>query len=222
MAARQSSDLARAHEAMAQLAQAYWFPLYSFVRRQGNSPEDAEDLTQEFIARLLERHFLDQVDPGRGRFRWFLMACMRHFLSNEYDRRKAQKRGGRKVVSFDAMTAEARYRAEPATSLTPEKLFDRSWALELLGRALERLKDQYIRSGHLEVYEALKHTLQGDSNAPTYATIGRRLEMNPVAVKVAACRLRTRYRELLRDELAQTVCSEADLDSELNDLLQSL
>lgn len=210
-------------EAMSSLAQTYWFPLYGFIRREGYSAQDAEDLTQEFITKLIEKQYLADVDPTKGRFRSFLLASLRHFLSNQRDRDLAAKRGGRhRFIALDQLDAEARYQLEPATDLTPERLFDRRWALALLDQVLNRLGDDYARTGRADVYETLKPVLQADPDAPTYAQLGKRLAMSETAIKVAVHRLRARYRQILRDEVAQTVAADADLDAELSDLLNCL
>ncbi len=210
-------------DALSSLAQTYWYPLYSFIRHQGCPAQDAEDLTQEFIAKLIEKQYLADVDPAKGRFRSFLLASLRHFLSNQRDHDRAAKRGGHnKLIALDQLDAEARYRLEPSTEMTPERLFDRRWALALLDRVLQRLRDDYVRSGRAKVYEALKPVLQADPDVPTYAKLGKQLAMSETAIKVAVHRLRTRYRQLLRDEVAQTVAADADLDAELNDLLNCL
>jgi RNA polymerase sigma factor (sigma-70 family) len=210
-------------DAMSSLAHTYWFPLYGFVRRQGYSAQDAEDLTQEFIARLIEKQDLADIDPAKGRFRSFLLASLRHFLSNQRDRERAIKRGGdRNLIALDQMDAEARYQLEPATDVTPERLFDRRWALALLDQVFRRLRDDYARTGRTGVYDALKPVLLADPDVPTYAILGQQLAMSETAIKVAVHRLRTRFRQLLREEVAQTVAADADLDAELNDLLNCL
>lgn len=210
-------------DAVASLASAYWFPLYSFIRRQGYSAEDAEDLTQEFITRIIEKQDLASVDPSKGRFRSFLLVSLRHFLSNQRDRQRAAKRGGgHKVIALDGLDAEARYQLEPATNLTPQRLFDRHWALALLENVLKRLRDDYARTGRAQVYDALKPVLLCDPDAPTYAKLGKQLAMSETAIKVAVHRLRGRFGQLLRDEVAQTVAEDADLDAEMHDLLNCL
>jgi RNA polymerase sigma factor (sigma-70 family) len=160
----------QAGAALAALCRAYWYPLYAYIRRQVRTAEQAEDLTQEFFARLLEKDFLRSVDPSRGRFRAFLLACCKHFLANERDRAGAAKRGGRcSVLSLDFASAADRYRREPADTLTPEKLFERRWALTLLDQALERLGQEFARSGKGEVFEGLKGTLVGGPDAASFA-----------------------------------------------------
>jgi RNA polymerase sigma-70 factor (ECF subfamily) len=209
--------------ALAELCQSYWYPLYAFVRQQGHSADDAQDFTQGFFARLLEKNYLDDVDRQRGRFRSFLLVALKHFISNERDRARAQKRGGgASTVDWDAADAEARYRAEPATNLTPEKLFDRQWALSVLDRTLARLEADYRAAGKIAIFEVLKPSLAGDGELKSHAELGERLAMSPGAVKVAVHRLRRRYRDLLRSEIAQTVADTDDVEAELRDLLAAL
>ncbi len=205
--------------ALAALCAAYWYPLYAHVRRQGHPADRAQDLTQEFFARLLEKDFLKGVDRGRGRFRSFLLACLRHFLSNEYDREAAQKRGGgRTLLPIDPEAAEARYRRESAAAGSPEKLFERRWAVALLDQALARLRQEFTEGGRGPLFDALKVFLTGDRPPTTHEQVATRLGMTAEAVKVAAHRLRRRYRELLREEIARTVDDPADVDGEIRDL----
>ncbi len=220
VAARGDSSAARA--ALAELCRLYWYPLYAFVRRRGHAHDEAQDLTQEFFTRLLERDDLAAVDPARGRFRAFLLAACRHFLSNEHDRATALKRGGgRQLLSLDFGDADRRYAAEPGHEQTPERLFERRWALTLLDRVVQRLREHYETAGQLPLFEALKGSLTGaagDSHAEAAAALG----MTPGAVKVAAHRLRQRYRDLLRDEIAQTVEDPAAVDDEIRALFSAL
>ena len=208
--------------ALATLCENYWFPLYAFVRRAGYSAEDAQDLTQEFFARLLAKNYLAVADPQRGRFRSFLLGAMKHFLSDEWDRAHAQKRGGsRTVVSLDSLDAETRYRLEPASDLTPEKLFEKQWALALLEQVLSRLQAELVSEGKSALFEALKDTLTGVRSL-TYAAIGAELGMSVGAVKVAAHRMRRRYRALLREEIAQTLASADEISAEIRYLRSCL
>ena len=166
----------------------YWFPLYAFVRRAGYSAEDAQDLTQEFFARLLAQRFLTKADRRKGKFRSFLLAALKHFLADQWDRAHAQKRGGgQTVISFDSLDAETRYRLEPAQGLTPEKMFEKQWALSLLEHVLSRLHAEMVADGKSALFEALKDTLTGVRSI-TYAAIGAELGMTEGAVKVAAHR----------------------------------
>jgi len=210
-----------AGDALASLCQVYWYPLYAFVRRQGHSAHDAQDLTQEFFARLLEKEWLAGVAQERGRFRSWLLASMKHFLAKEWTRSQTIKRGGRtKIVSFDEATAEMLYSQEPADLATPEKLYDRRWALTLLDRARQRLREECTFAGKLAHFIALEGTLTGE-NAP-YSEIAVRLGTTEGAVKVAIHRFRARFRELLRAELAETVEGEGEIDAELRELLAVL
>ena len=212
----------RVDRALATLCENYWFPLYAFVRRAGHSAEDAQDLTQEFFARLLAKNYLAVADPPEGRFRSFLLAAMKHFLSDEWDRAHAQKRGGsRTVISLDSLDAETRYRLEPASDLTPEKMFEKQWALALLEHVLSRLHAELADEGKSALFEALKDTLTG-ARSLTYAAIGAELGMSEGAVKVAAHRMRRRYRALLREEIAQTLASSDEIAEEIRYLLSCL
>jgi RNA polymerase sigma-70 factor (ECF subfamily) len=217
------ADTAHARQALDDLCRVYWPPLYGFVRRRGHSPQDAQDLTQEFFARLLAGRGLGRVDPAKGRFRSFLLASMQHFLANQWDRAHALKRGGGVApVSIDATTAEASYAREPADTLTPERLFERRWALALLDDVLGRLQRDYAAGGKRALFDELKGTLSGEQPASTYAAIGVRLRLSEGAVKVAAHRLRARYRERLRAEVARTVATPGEVDDELRFLLAAL
>jgi RNA polymerase sigma-70 factor (ECF subfamily) len=213
-------DGSGAERALADLCEGYWYPLYAFVRRQGHAPHDAQDLTQEFFARLIGKGWLADVGRERGKFRSFLLTAMKHFLANEWDRAHAQKRGGGAVVSFDALTAEQRYAAEPADLASAEKLFDRCWALQLLDRVLARLRGEFEAQGKVRVFEELKATILGD--AAPLVEIAARLGASESAVKAAAHRLRHRYRELLRAEIAETVPLAAEIDDELTHLFAAL
>jgi RNA polymerase sigma factor (sigma-70 family) len=210
-----------AHQALGSLCQVYWYPLYAFVRRQGRTPHDAQDLTQEFFARLIEKEWLGDVHRERGRFRAFLLAAMKHFLANEWDKDRAQKRGGgAQIISIDDDTAEARYLHEPIDTATAEKLYDRRWALTLLDQVLARLRGEMEGSGKLKQFEALKGCLAGEKHP--YAELGASLGMTEGAVKVAVHRLRERYRNLIRAEIAQTVEDPKELEDELRHLFAAL
>ena len=214
-------DSTGAQASLAKLCAAYWYPLYAFVRRQGHAPHDAQDLTQEFFARLLEKSWLDAVDRERGRFRSWLLASMQHFLANEWDRAHAQKRGGGVPdVSFDALTAEQRYALEPVDTASPEKLYDRCWALALLDRAFAWLRAEFDTPEKARLFDELKVAII-DGAAPC-AEIAARLGLSETAVKSAAHRLRLRYREVLRAEIADTVPLSADIDDELGRLFAAL
>lgn len=212
-----------ARAALEKLCRTYWPPLYAFVRRSGHAPADAQDLTQGFFLQLLQRDFLDGVDPAKGRFRSFLLAALQHHLSNERDRARAQKRGGGIAsVSIDAQDAEGRYRLEPADPMTPEKLYERRWALTVLDQALGRLQAEYAASGRRAIFEKLKGELTSAAERPPHAEIGRELGLTPGAVKVAAHRLRQRFGETLRAEIAETVARPEDIEGEIQHLFQAL
>jgi RNA polymerase sigma factor (sigma-70 family) len=209
--------------ALEELARVYWFPLYAYVRRQGQSPQAAEDLTQEFFARLIEKHSLRHVDRSKGKFRSFLLASLKHFLLNEYDKARAKKRGGRKkVLALDAVNAEARYSIEPVDHMTPERVFEQRWAWAVLDQVLLRLREQYDARGQGALFEALKGALMQRPAAGQYAEAARELGMAQGAVVVAAHRLRGRYRKLLRAEIAQTVADPELIDEEVKYLLGCL
>jgi RNA polymerase sigma factor (sigma-70 family) len=209
--------------ALATLCEAYWYPLYAFVRRQGHAAHEAEDLTQEFFARILEKQYLDGVGPEKGRFRTFLLVCLRRFLANEWDRKRALKRGGgRAPLSIDFADADARYRLEPAHELTAERLFERRWALTLLEQVLASLAEEMRLSGKGELFDALKVYLAASSSAPPHIEMGKKLNMTEGAVKVAVHRLRGRYRRLLREEIAKTVGEEGDVEEEIGRLFAAL
>jgi RNA polymerase sigma factor (sigma-70 family) len=214
------SDSTAAREALAQLCQTYWYPLYAYVRRRGNSPEDAEDLTQGFFARLLELGSLAEVSREKGRFRSFLLASLNHYLSDAWDRARAQKRGHGRVISLDARQAEERLSREPADTLTPEKLFERKWAMAVLEAVVRRLQRDYESAGKEPLFLALRFSITGEAEEP-YAKLSAELGMSEPALRVAAHRLRQRYRQVLRDEIAQTVTTEAEVDGEIQHLFQA-
>jgi RNA polymerase sigma-70 factor (ECF subfamily) len=215
----------QAREALALLCAAYWYPIYAYIRRRGYPQEDAEDLTQGFFARVLEKAYLRDFHRERGRFRSFLLGALTHFIANERDWARAAKRGGASIaVPLDAVlrTAEARYGLEPRDDLSPEKLFERQWALALLDRVHERLQSDADARGKREQFERLKSYLIGDDRDQGYRAAARDLNTSEGAVKVAVHRLRARFRELLRDEIAQTVDDPADIGSELRDLMAAI
>jgi RNA polymerase sigma-70 factor (ECF subfamily) len=216
-------DSTRAAAALEHLCGTYWYPLYAFVRRQGRSPEDAQDLTQAFFARLIAKRDLAGVDRAKGRFRSFLLAALKHFLANEWDKARALKRGGGvHVTSLDVGDAETRYLREPADPETPERVFERRWALTLLDEVLHGLRAEYQARGQGTLFEELKGTLAGGGGAEGHAAAARRLGMNEGAVKVAAHRLRRRYRDRLRAEIATTVDAPSEIDDELRHLFAVL
>lgn len=212
-------DPDRSREACAILCAAYWYPLYAFVRRSGYGPADAEDLTQAFFVRFLERNDFAAADRDRGKFRSFLLAAMKHFLSNERDRNQAQKRGGgRQPLPFDIASGESRYQLEPSHELTAEKLFQQQWAVALLDRVLAMLRQQYADAGKEPLYDSLKTCLTTDRHEAGYGERAAELGMTEGAVKVAVHRLRQRYRELLRSVIADTVASPDEVEAEIRDL----
>ena len=213
-------DTTRARDALAHLCQTYWHPLYAYVRRRGYSPEDAQDLTQGFFAQLLERNAVATVSPGKGRFRSFLLASMNHFLSDAWDKARAQKRGGGKVISLDTQHAETWLREQPSHSLTPERAFELRWALTLLEQVYRQLEEEHRQQGKAELFDVLRTTLAGPGNSAPYSELGGRLGLNEGAVKVAVHRLRQRYRALLREAILETVASEAEVEEELRYLLR--
>jgi RNA polymerase sigma factor (sigma-70 family) len=210
-----------ARQALAELCGLYWYPVYAFVRRQGNSADDAGDLTQEFFARLIERAGIAAADPAKGRFRSYLLGACRHFLANERDRAATKKRGGDRIVeSLNLTDAERRYAAEPADDHTPEQIFERRWALTLLDAVLTGLRAEYATAGQEMLFDRLKSSLTGD--ATPYADLAAELGITEGAVKVAAHRLRRRYRDRLRAAIAETVASPDDVEEEIRDLFAAL
>jgi RNA polymerase sigma-70 factor (ECF subfamily) len=221
--AAQGRSVPQAREALAVLCRTYWYPLYVFIRRRGHGAEAAQDLTQEFFARLLEKDFLDGVEQAKGKFRTYLLACCRHFLANERDRAQAQKCGaGRQLLSLDFAAAEKRYRLEPAHIDTPEKLFERRWALLLLDTVLARLRDEMVQGRKQELFEALKGFLTGEDRATPYRQAAAQLGMTEGAIKVAVHRLRQRYRELLEEEIGRTLNEPELVAEEIRNLFAAL
>jgi DNA-directed RNA polymerase specialized sigma24 family protein len=207
-------DSPQAASALEQLCRTYWYPLYAFVRRRGYSPEDAQDLTQGFLASLLSTHALGTVHPAKGRFRSFLLAALNHFLANEWDKAQALKRGGGQApISLDA--AEERYRAEPSEGLSPDRIFERQWALTLLAQVASRLREDYETAGKGPLFEALQVYLSGEKGLPPYRETADQLGLGLDALKKAVERLRRRYGELLREEIAHTVSDPAEVDEEI-------
>lgn len=217
------SDTTQARAALEKLCQTYWYPLYAYVRRQGHLPEDAQDLTQAFFAKLIAKHYLGDVDRTKGKFRSFLLAALKHFLANEWDKFRAQKRGGsHTVIALDAQTAESRYHLEPVDAMSADKIYERRWALTLLDEVLKRLREEYVADGKAALFDQLKETLTGERGSIPYAEIGQRLGMGEGAVKVAVHRLRQHYREQLRTEIAETVASPGEVEEELRHLFSVL
>jgi len=211
----------QASAALEELCRTYWFPLYVYVRRQGHAPQDAEDLTQEFFARLLRLHSLRDVSPEKGKFRTFLLASLNHFLADHWDKTRAAKRGGgQRAFSLDDEDAEQRYAAELAVNLAPEKLFDRRWALTVLNNAFTRVQREFVDAGKAAQFDELKLFLSSEATPGAYETPARRLAMTPQAVGMAVLRLRQRYADLVRREVANTVAGPADVETEMNYLFE--
>jgi len=207
---------------MEELCHTYWYPLYAYVRRRGHAVAEAQDLTQEFFARLIEKQWLAGADRGKGRFRTFLLTALNHFLANEWRRSQAAKRGGGKtIISLDD-SAEIRYAQEPACHITPEKIYDRRWAVSLFDRALGRLREEYVGADKTRLYDRLKEFLTTEAHDGEYDRLGTELEMTAGAVAAAIHRLRQHYRQLVREEVAQTVETPADVDEEVRALLAAL
>jgi RNA polymerase sigma factor (sigma-70 family) len=203
-----------AQSALVSLCEGYWYPLYAYLRRRGYPAVQAQDLTQEFFLRVLEGRYLDRADPEKGRFRSFLLTSLKFFVADEEDRQRAQKRGGGAVLPLEFSSGEKLYQREPAHDETPERIFERRWALSVLDRALEKLRDEFVHHGRPEHFERLKVFLLGHSDAP-YATLAREMNTSEGALKVAIHRLRKRYRELFRQEIADTVADPAEVESEV-------
>lgn len=216
MAGHDQPEIAR--EALEQLCRRYWPPVHAYIRRRTSPAEDAQDLTQAFFAHTLDNRTMLKADPARGRFRAFLLTSLRHFLINEHAKQTARKRGGGvRILPLDEN--EARHSAQqPADERSPERLFEREWALTLLNVVIDRLCGEYQRSGKAELYESLKGFLTGQTEGATHADVARRFGMTEAASRAALARLRKRYRELLLEEVAQTVSSPGEVESELHSL----
>lgn len=223
MLAAGDPDAPEARESLTALCQAYWFPLYAYIRHRGNRPEQAQDLAQDFFAYVLEKDLIAKADPNRGRFRSFLRAVCGYYLSDQYERKNARKRGGgRPLLTIDTNDAEGRYVREPAHWLTPDRIFDRTWALTLLGRVLDRLRQEYDDAGRITAFDELSVVLTRGPESVPYATIAERLGSSEAAVRVAVHRLRRRYGTLLRQEIAATVGDPAEVDDEIRALFALL
>lgn len=210
-------------EALARLCETYWYPLYSFVRRQGRAPEQALDLTQGYFVKLLDKHFLDDVRPEAGKFRSFLLASLKHFLANERRAEAAQKRGGgSSPISLDLDSAEARYRHEPADERTPDHAYERQWALAVIRQAHRRLREEFEAAGKARQHRLLVGQLSGDGDSRIYREIAAELETTEAAVKMTISRMRRHFGRILRDEIAGTVDDPAAVDAEVRYLLSIL
>ena len=203
-----------AQSALVSLCESYWYPLYAYLRRRGYPADQAQDLTQEFFIRVFEGRYLDRADPEKGRFRSFILTSLKFFVADEGDRDRAQKRGAGMVEQLEFSSGEQRYQREPAHDETPERIFERRWALTLLDRVVEKLREEFVQHGRPEHFERLKVFLLGQSDTP-YAALAREMNTSEGALKVAIHRLRKRYRELFRQEIADTVADPAEVESEL-------
>jgi len=209
-------------DALEQLCRVYWYPLYAYARRVTNNPADAEDLTQGFFAKLLQKDYLRSAARNKGRFRTFLLTALQRFMANEWDRQHAQKRGGfAPTISIDAEIAEERFASETANTLPPDRLFDRHWALALLEQTMTLLREEYVASGRAALFEHLQSCLTQDEGSLAYTEIATRLNSTEAAVKMAMSRLRARYRDVLRAQIAQTVTSEAEVEDEVQHLFSA-
>jgi RNA polymerase sigma factor (sigma-70 family) len=219
-----NSDSVKGREALECLCRTYWIPLYSYVRRSGYPPHDAQDLVQAFFLRIIEQSLIEKADPVRGHFRSFLLASLKNFLRDERDKACAQKRGGgQAILSLDEQSdAEISHQREPQNAATIEERFERQWAMAVLDQTLARLEGEYRVLGKGSLFEGLQPALLGESGAVTFAKVGERLGMTEGATKVAAHRMRRRYRELMREEIARTVASPKEIDAEINQLLSAV
>ena len=203
-----------ARAALVYLCENYWYPLYAYLRRRGHPEDHARDLTQEFFMRVLEGRYLDRADPAKGRFRSFILTSLKFFVADEADRQRARKRGGGAIVPLEVSSGEERYQREPAHDETPERIFERRWALSVLDRAVAKLREEFVEHGRPEHFDRLKVFLLGQSDAP-YAALAHEMNTSEGTLKVAIHRLRKRYRDLLRREIADTVADPAEVESEL-------
>ncbi|MEO2018361.1 MAG: sigma-70 family RNA polymerase sigma factor [Fuerstiella sp.] len=205
--------------ALESLCQAYWFPLYAYVRKRVDDVEEAHDLTQAFFQQLLAKNYLADADPERGRFRSFLITAFKHFLSKEWEKARAEKRGGgRRVLSLDFQVGDSRISQEPACDLTAEQIYERQWAMTLLERVTDRLQHEYEEAGKGEQFEHLKDFIIGQYSETTYADVAAQLASTEAAMKMTAHRMRRRYREILREEIAEIVATPEDVDTEIRSL----
>lgn len=218
-----TANSAQGSDAMEKLCRVYWYPVYSYILWRGYGFHDAQDLTQEFFAQYLAKDLLRNVDQSRGKFRTFLLTVLNHFLINQSQRVKAQKRGGRfTFVPLDNGAEQERHFCEPVSDLSPEEVFDQRWALTVLEQALKRLELEFTSAGKAGQFQILRAFLEGDSDAGAYRTVGAQLGMTPGAVAVAVHRLRQRFSSAIRDEISQTVANSADVEAEMRHLLQAI
>jgi RNA polymerase sigma-70 factor (ECF subfamily) len=210
-----------ARSALVSLCENYWYPLYAYLRRRGYPTDQAQDLTQEFFVLILEGRYLDRAEPEKGRFRSFILTSLKFFVADEADSQRARKRGGGMLVPLEFSSGEERYQREPVHDETPERIFERRWALSVLDRVVERLRNEFVQHGRPDHFERLKVFLLGRSDAP-YAALAREMDTSEGALKVAIHRLRKRYRDLFRQEIADTVADPAEVESELRFLADVL
>ena len=216
-----ASDRKEARSALVSLCESYWYPLYAWLRRRGYPTDQAQDLTQEFFMRVLEGRYLDRADPEKGRFRSFLLTSLKFFVADEGDRHRAHKRGGGALLPLEFSSGEERYQCEPGHDETPERIFERRWALSVLDRVVAKLRDEFVHHGRPDHFERLKVFLLGHSDAP-YAALALEMNTSEGALKVAIHRFRKRYRELFRQEIADTVADPGEVESELRFLATAL
>ncbi len=210
-------------DALAQLCETYWYPLYAYIRRRVDDAHEAQDLTQAFFTHLLEKQAIGKADRSRGRFRAFLLTALKNFLANEWEKARTAKRGGgRAELSLDFDSGESRYQIEPADKLTPEMLYERRWILTLLDQVLESLRAELVEADKAAQFDQLKGTLTGEATAEQYQQAGEALGISAAAAKQAAYRMRKRYRQMFRAEVARTVADEAEVDNEIGQLLKIL
>jgi len=209
--------------ALSQLCETYWYPLYAYVRGRVASVHEAQDLTQEFFSHLLQRRTIEKAQPDRGRFRSFLLTCLKNFLNNEWQKARRQKRGGsQRILSLDFDSAESRLRLEPYHDATPERLFERRWVLTVLNQVLEALRVQLVRDGKAAHFDQLKNCLTGEATSADYDRAAEALGITPAAAKQSTYRLKKQYRQLFRDEIARTLADQRDVDDEMGQMLKNL
>lgn len=216
-------DASKALTALGDLCRAYWRPVYAYIRRDGNGPADAQDLTQEFFSRFIEKEWIRRLKHQSGKFRSFLLTFLKHFLSDERERAGAQKRGGGKIIiSLDELQSEENHALEPAESLTADQIFERRWAQNLMDRTVVQLRQEYIESGKRDLFDQLKDFQPNEPGLQSHAAVGIRFGLSESAVKSAAHRLRLRHRAILRQEIARTLSSSDEVDEEIRHLIQVL
>ncbi len=214
-------DSPEAHAALECLCRSYWYPVHAFIRRLGHPPDDARDLTQEFFARLLARRGVGVADPARGRFRAFLLASVRHFLSDEWDKNRAQKRGGgASAIPFDELGTWERFAVVPSGDAPPDVVYERNWARSVLAQVSRRLREEYAKAGRIDRFEGLEQFLPDGDGELTYAQLGGRLGLTEAAIRSEVHRMRERFRELLRREIAHTVSTPEEIDGEIHHLMR--